>query len=145
MPATLNQKNGQINFIGVVEKDASEVRIFPEFCRGLQGLENYSHLIILYWFHQRDSPEERRTLHVIPKRHLGAPQVGVFSSRSPSRPNPIGFCVVELVRIENCILEVKGFDAVEGSPVIDIKPYLPRADSIPDAKTPNWALQGPTT
>jgi tRNA-Thr(GGU) m(6)t(6)A37 methyltransferase TsaA len=145
LPASLNKNSNKIEFVGVVEKDASEVRIFPEFCQGLQGLENYSHLIILYWFHQRDSPEERRTLQVTPKRHPGAPQVGVFSSRSPSRPNPIGLCTVELVRIEDCVLEVKGLDAIDGSPVIDIKPYLPRADSIPNAKAPKWAMQGQKT
>ena len=145
MPSRSNHEKGQIDFIGVVQKGALEVKIFPEFCRGLQGLENYSHLIILYWFHQRDTFEERRTLQVTPKRHPGAPQVGVFSSGSPSRPNPIGLCVVELVRSENCILKVKGLDAAEGSPIVDIKPYMPRADSIPDARTPNWAQDGPVT
>jgi tRNA-Thr(GGU) m(6)t(6)A37 methyltransferase TsaA len=145
MPWPSNQETGQINFIGFVDKGTTKVRILPEFCKGLQGLEDFSHLIILYWFHQRDTPDERRTLQVTPKRHPGAPQVGVFSTRSPSRPNPIGICVVELLGIKNCILEVKGLDAAEGSPIIDIKPYLPRADSIAHARTPEWVLKGPTT
>jgi tRNA-Thr(GGU) m(6)t(6)A37 methyltransferase TsaA len=145
MPSSSYRKKGEVNFIGTVEKDSAKITIFPEFCDGLQGLENYSHLIILYWFHQRDTPGERRILKVTPKRHPGAPRVGVFSSRSPSRPNPVGLCVVELARIENCTLEINGLDAVEGSPVIDIKPYLPRADSISNAKTAEWASQGPTT
>jgi tRNA-Thr(GGU) m(6)t(6)A37 methyltransferase TsaA len=136
---------GQIRFIGVVEKETSKIRIFPEFRQGLDGLVSYSHIIIIYWFHLRDNQEQRGTLQVVPKRHPGAPQVGVFSSRSPSRPNPIGLCVVELVGIENCILTVKELDAVEGSPIVDIKPYLPRADSIPDARTPEWARGGPVT
>jgi formylmethanofuran dehydrogenase subunit E len=136
---------GQIRFIGVVEKETSKIRIFPEFCQGLDGLASYSHIIIIYWFHLRDNQEQRETLQVVPKRHPGAPQVGVFSSRSPSRPNPIGLRVAELVRIENRILIVKGLDAAEGSPIVDIKPYLPRADSIPDARIPDWAQGGPVT
>lgn len=142
----MNEKS-ELRFIGVVEGsgELSRVKIFPEFCVGLQGLNNFSHLIILYCFHLRDKEEERRTLQVVPRRHPGAPQVGVFASRSPSRPNPIGFCVVELTKIEDCTLLVRGLDAFEGSPIIDIKPYIPRADSIPGARVPEWALRGPPT
>jgi tRNA-Thr(GGU) m(6)t(6)A37 methyltransferase TsaA len=138
---------GKLKFIGVVESsgELSRVKIFPEFCVGLEGLNNFSHIIILYWFHLRDNEEERRTLRVVPRRHPGAPQVGVFTSRSPSRPNPIGLCVVELTKIEDCTLVVRGLDAFEGSPIIDIKPYIPRADSISDARAPEWTLHGPRT
>jgi tRNA-Thr(GGU) m(6)t(6)A37 methyltransferase TsaA len=142
------RERNELNFIGVVEsasKTEAKVRIFPEFCAGLEGIEDFSNIILLYWFHLRDKEEERRTLRVIPRRHLGAPQVGVFASRSPSRPNPIGLCIVELTKIENCILFVKGLDADEGSPVIDIKPYVPRADSISDARVPEWTFRGPIT
>ena len=138
---------GELRFIGVVESsgELSRVKIFPEFCVGLQGLNNFSHITILYWFHLRDNEEERRTLQVVPRRHLGAPQVGVFASRSPSRPNPLGLCVVELVKIQDCTLVVRGLDALEGSPIIDIKPYIPRADSISDARVPEWTFHGPPT
>jgi tRNA-Thr(GGU) m(6)t(6)A37 methyltransferase TsaA len=138
---------GELRFIGVVESsgELSMVKIFPEFCVGLQGLNNFSHITILYWFHLRDNEEERRTLQVVPRRHLGAPQVGVFASRSPSRPNPLGLCVVELVKIQDCTLVVRGLDALEGSPIIDIKPYIPRADSISDARVPEWTFHGPPT
>ncbi|MEM3421269.1 MAG: tRNA (N6-threonylcarbamoyladenosine(37)-N6)-methyltransferase TrmO [Candidatus Hadarchaeum sp.] len=139
---------GELRFIGTVERienEEAEIAIFPEFCPGLRGIENYSHLIILYWLHQRDTAEQRQVLQVIPKRHPGAPLVGVFASRSPTRPNPIGMCVVELIRVENCRLCVKGLDAVEGSPIVDIKPYLPRADSVPGARAPEWMSHGPTT
>lgn len=140
-------EKGELRFIGVVEVsgELSRVKISPEFCVGLQGLKNFSHIIVLYWFHLRDNEEERRTLQVVPRRHPGAPQVGVFASRSPSRPNPIGFCVVELPKIEDCTLIVRGLDAFEGSPIIDIKPYLPRADSIPSARVPEWTSRGPLT
>ena len=138
---------GELKFIGVVESsgELSRVKIFPEFCVGLEGLNNFSHITILYWFHLRDNEEERRTLRVVPRRHPEAPQVGVFASRSPSRPNPIGLCVVELTKIEDCTLLVRGLDAFEGSPIIDIKPYIPRADSISDARVPEWTFHGPPT
>jgi tRNA-Thr(GGU) m(6)t(6)A37 methyltransferase TsaA len=70
---------------------------------------------------------------------------GVFACRSPSRPNPIGLCVVELVEVEDCFLIVKVLDALKDSPIIDIKPYIPRADSIPEARVPEWTSHGPRT
>lgn len=140
-------KKSEVNFIGVVESsdELSRVLIFPKFCVGLLGLNNFSHVVVLYWFHLRANEKERSTLQVVPRRHPGAPQVGVFASRSPSRPNPIGLCVVELTKIEDCTLFVKGLDAVEGSPIIDIKPYIPRADSIYEARVPEWTSRGPPT
>ncbi len=138
-----------LRFVGVVEsaeeEGISRVRIFDDFYDGLKGLNTFSHLFILYWFHLREEEEERKVLKVVPKRHPGAPEVGVFASRSPSRPNPIGLCVVELVKIEKNTLFVKGLDAFEGSPVIDIKPYIPKADAFPNAVVPQWALRGPKT
>lgn len=138
-----------LRFIGVVEetneKEVSKIRIFDEFCDGLKGLDTFSHILILYWFHLRDTEKERGVLRVIPRRHKGSPEVGVFASRSPSRPNPIGLCVVELVKMEGNILLVKGLDAFEGSPVIDVKPYIPRSDAFPDAVVPQWTLRGPKT
>jgi tRNA-Thr(GGU) m(6)t(6)A37 methyltransferase TsaA len=143
----LNAK-AELHFIGVVEKAGEEeakVRIFPEFCVGLKEIGNFSHLIILYWIHLRDNEEERRTLLVFPKHHAANVETGVFACRSPSRPNPIGLCVVELLKIEECLLTVKNLDALEGSPIIDIKPYIPRADAVPNARVPEWISQGPKT
>jgi len=140
-------KKRNVEFIGVVEKSGkiSRVKVFTKFCTGLQAIDRYSHVVILYWFHLRDSKKERCTLQVTPKRHPGAPQGGVFASRSPSRPNPIGMCVAKIVRFKNCTLYVRGLDAVEGTPVVDIKPYLPRSDSVPGARVPTWTLRGPKT
>ncbi|MDH7477654.1 MAG: tRNA (N6-threonylcarbamoyladenosine(37)-N6)-methyltransferase TrmO [Candidatus Bathyarchaeota archaeon] len=136
------KRKAKLQFIGVVEKEGEQkaiIRIFPRFCAGLKGIENYSHLIILYWIHLRDNKENRRTLLVFPKKHAMKIETGVFACRSPSRPNPIGLCIVQLLKVEKCILTVKGLDAFEGSPIIDIKPYSPRANSIPNAKIPEWA------
>jgi len=146
--AQIMDGKGELRFIGVVEKageQEAKVRIFSGFCAGLKGIEDFSHLIILYWIHLRDNEEERRTLVVFPRRHAVNVETGVFACRSPSRPNPIGLCVVELLKVENCILTVKELDALEGSPIIDIKPYIPRADSIPNARVPEWTWHGPKT
>lgn len=140
-------KKGKLAFIGTVESagEISKVKIFSEFCAGLQNLDDFSHIIILYWCHLRDKEDERRVLRVTPRRHLHNSQVGVFASRSPTRPNPIALCVTQLVEIQNCTLSVRGLDAFESSPIIDIKPYIPRADSIPNAKAPRWTSHGPPT
>jgi len=128
---------GELRFIGVVEKvgeQEAKVRILPEFCAGLKGIADFYHIIILYWMHMRDSEEERRTLVVFPRKHAVNVEKGVFACRSPSRPNPIGLCVAELLKVEECLLTVRELDALEGSPIIDIKPYLPRADLVPNAR-----------
>ena len=119
-------EKGELRFIGRVtrvEEDISTIVIYPEFCEGLYRLIEYTHLNILYWFHQRDDNEHRNVLRVVPRRHGETEERGVFASHSPSRPNPIGLTVVELVSIDGCTLMVKGLDAFEGSPVVDIKPY----------------------
>lgn len=141
-------QRGEIRFIGVVESAGeaeARVRIFHEFCSGLKGINDFSHIMLLYWLHLRDKEEERRTLQVFPRRHAVDIEVGVFACRSPTRPNPIGLSILELLKVEGCTLAVKGLDALEGSPVIDIKPYIPRADSIPHARVPEWTLHGPRT
>lgn len=139
---------GEVRFIGVVEKAGEQeatINIFSEFCAGLKGIADFSHLIVLYWIHLRDNEDERRTLLVSPRRHGANVEVGVFASRSPSRPNPIGLCVVELIRVEGCKLVVRELDAFEGSPIIDIKPYIPRADAVQNARVPEWIWHGPKT
>jgi len=138
---------GEVRFIGEVESvdDTSTIRIYDEFCPGLLRVGEYSHLIVLYWIHLRDNKRHRGVLQVTPHRHKGAPLTGVFACRSPSRPNPLGMTVVELLGVDGCRLKVGGLDALEGSPIVDIKPYLPRGDSFPDARTPEWTDSGPPT
>jgi len=131
----------KVYFIGIVEKAGEEeakIRVFSEFCSGLKGVDEFSHLIVLYWFHLHDNKADRRTLLVFPRRHMVNVETGVFACRSSSRPNPIGLCVVKLIKRENCILTVKGLDAFEGSPIIDIKPYIPGKDFVGKAKVPEW-------
>ena len=138
----------KLRFIGVVEKageQEAQVRIFRECCAGLKNIGDFSHLIILYWIHLRDNKKDRQTLLVFPRKHMVNIETGVFTCRSPARPNPIGLCVVELLKVKRCVLTVKGLDALEDSPIIDVKPYVPRADSVPNARVPKWTQQGPKT
>lgn len=97
----------------------------------LQGLEQYSHLWVLFHFHQNDN--ERFHAKVHPPRMNGE-SIGVFATRSPHRPNPIGLSLVKIESIKDGVLEISGIDLVDGTPVLDIKPYLPSVESIPDAK-----------
>jgi len=138
-------EKAEIRFIGEVEKagEESTLLIFPDYCAGLLGIEGYSHIFLLYWMHLRDDGKNRATLQVRPPRHGGAPLTGVFATRSPSRPNPIGLSLVKLKSIEGCRLVVSGLDALEGSPIVDVKPYSPRGDAFPDARVPEWSLRGP--
>lgn len=109
----------------------------PEMRRALRGLEGFSHVWILFLFH-RAAPGWKPVIR--PPRLDGKRTVGVFASRSPHRPNPIGISAVELERIEERSLQIhlKGVDFLDGTPVIDLKPYLPYADAIPRART-GWA------
>jgi len=118
-------KKGEVKFIGTVTKvkdNISTIEIYPDYCEGLDRLDMYYQIKILYWFHLRDNDQHRKVLRVVPRRHGETEERGVFASNSPSRPNPIGLTQVEIISIEGCILTVRGLDAFEGSPVVDIKP-----------------------
>jgi formylmethanofuran dehydrogenase subunit E len=100
------------------------LEILPEFTEGLQDVEQQPHLIVLYWLDRSN----RTALKAIPP-HTGI-EHGVFATRSPARPNPIGICVVDFVRREGNQLFVRGLDALDGTPVLDIKPYSAVLDSV---------------
>ncbi|NLI69497.1 MAG: tRNA (N6-threonylcarbamoyladenosine(37)-N6)-methyltransferase TrmO [Firmicutes bacterium] len=109
-----------------------KLEIFPEYAEGLKDVERSSHLIVLYWFHlaSRDVLQTRTPFGEEPR--------GVFACRSPSRPNPIAFCVADLLQREGNVLHVRGVEAIDGTPLIDVKPYSGKLDSIPEATT-GWA------
>jgi len=115
--------SAKLRVIGVVEKasEFSEIRIFPEYHEGLTAIGDYEKIMILFWMHLQDHEEGRSRLMSSRPRHGKGGFRGVFASHSPHRPNPIGVTVVELVSVEECKLVVKGFDAFEGTPILDIK------------------------
>lgn len=115
------------------------VEVQPAYAEALDGIKDFSHVWVVYWFHGNDTPEKRRTLKVHPRGNPANPRTGVFATRSPARPNLLGLAACRLVGREGTRLEVEGLDAWDGSPVVDIKPYLPQLDAFPQSSMPKWA------
>lgn len=112
----------------------SDVEFEPEFAQAecLRGLEQFSHLWLLWGFHCNEEGHWHPTVR--PPRLGGNERVGVFATRSPYRPNPLGMSVVRLVEVKPGVrLRISGADMVNGTPIYDIKPYIPYADAVPDA------------
>ncbi|MCK4403191.1 MAG: tRNA (N6-threonylcarbamoyladenosine(37)-N6)-methyltransferase TrmO [Dehalococcoidia bacterium] len=107
---------------GCGKEEVSEIELFKEFEEGLKDIEGFSHIILIYWFHKSQGYHLLVTTPWDTKLH------GLFTTRSPNRPCPLGLCVVELVAREKNILKVKGLDAIDGTPLLDIKPYIPAID-----------------
>jgi len=120
------------------KKVVSEIVVDSSLTEALDGLEEFSHIIVLYWMHQHAAGGQPPT-KIHPRHDQELPLVGLFATRSPHRPNSIGKATVRLLQRQGNILRVKGLDAVDGTPVIDIKPYLPGYDSVTGAKVPKWA------
>jgi len=104
------------------------VEVFPEYVEGLKDLEGFSHIILVYHFHL----VKKSLLRVIP--YMDNETRGVFATRAPARPNPIGISVVRLIEIRGNKLYVEDIDIVDGTPLLDIKPYVPEFDYRPKAR-----------
>jgi tRNA-Thr(GGU) m(6)t(6)A37 methyltransferase TsaA len=114
------------------------IEVLPEFAPALLGLEGFSHLIVLTWL-DRVSDAERAKLCEQPGRSPSLPLLGAFALRTHHRPNPIGLTVARLEGVTGTSVAIVGLDAVDGTPVLDLKPYLPPYDAVPDARLPAWA------
>jgi tRNA-Thr(GGU) m(6)t(6)A37 methyltransferase TsaA len=114
----------------------SEIAVDTRLTEALDGLEGFSHIIVLFWMHRVVSGEGPLKIH--PRGRKELPLTGLFATRTPNRPNPIGEATVKLLQCQGNILRVKGLDALDGTPVIDIKPYIPRSDSVADSEVPPW-------
>jgi tRNA-Thr(GGU) m(6)t(6)A37 methyltransferase TsaA len=106
------------------------IELDPRYAEGLEGLALMTHLIVLYWLDRA-----ARNLIVQAPSHAPRPR-GVFALRSPVRPNPIGFAVVDLLTVDGTRVTVRNIDCVDGTPLIDLKPYFAATDSFPDARRP---------
>jgi tRNA-Thr(GGU) m(6)t(6)A37 methyltransferase TsaA len=105
------------------------VEIDQEYAEGLKDIEGFSHLILLYSFHKSNGYD------LVARPFLDDQIHGIFTIRGPRRPNPIGMTVVRLIKREKNILHIAGVDMIDGTPLLDIKPYFPDVDAHPDAKT----------
>ena len=112
----------------------SEIVVDGKWLKALKGLEDFSHIIVLFYF----SKSKGIKLQTHPKGQTDLPMVGLFSTRSPRRPNPIAMTICRLVKRRGTRLLVKGLDAIHGTPVLDIKPYIPDNDTIKRPKVASW-------
>lgn len=114
----------------------SQIVLRDDLTEGLEGISGFSHLFVLFYLNQVTS-EQRKTLKVHPRGRVDLPLTGVFAVRTMLRPNPIGLTVVELIKADDNVLTVKGLDAYDGTPVLDVKPYDPW-DIAENVKVPEW-------
>jgi len=115
------------------------IEIDRQYWPGVLQVDQFSHIIVLWWIHERDNTENRKNLRDYPPTE-GAALSGVFASRSPARPTPIGLTVTRVVGLdeEKNRIYLDQIDAIDGTPVVDIKPYMPFSEKVDDARVPSW-------
>lgn len=118
----------------------AEVHLREEYAPGLHGLEAFSHVIVVFLMH-RATFNPGDDLVRRPRGRADMPELGIFAQRAKHRPNPIGLTAVRLLSVRGNVLAVRGLDAIDGSPVLDIKPYFPAFDRVEDATTPEWVAR----
>lgn len=137
----------QLRTIGVVRAttEGFHAEIEPQYRAGLDGLEGFGYINVLFWCHHLDSPEPRSLL-TCPKPYRTAPEnLGVFATRSPARPNPLALTVCGVIGVdrERGRIDLAFIDAEDGSPIVDIKPYHPATDRVRDVTVPEWSAHWP--
>ena len=130
----------QIFPLGVVRKKQNRIwiEIDEEYSEALLGLEGFSHIQVLYWFHKNDTAVGRKTLRVHPRKDKKNPLSGVFATHSPLRPNLIGLTLCKIKSIQGRHIEIEDIDAFDGTPVIDIKCYIPSSAAKSSIRLPDW-------
>lgn len=142
MPRIVLRPIGEVrNSIRRLKRDGweavvSAIVVRPELAEALEGVEDYSHLFVLFWIGRL--PEGRRMLKVRPKSRKDLPLVGIFATRTQYRPNPVGLTLVELLSRKKNVLRVRGLDALSGTPVLDLKPISPLKDFPKKTRVPAW-------
>ena len=127
--------------IGYIRRDSEKtwIELDSDYRGGLLGLDGFSHAVVCYWFHENDTKEKREVLQVHPCGKPANPLAGVFATHSPLRPNLIAITLCKILSIDDCRIEIEKIDAFDGSPVIDIKCYIPFGVDESEVRVPNWA------
>lgn len=112
----------------------TEIVINDDYAKGLDGIEEYSHITVVYWM---DKEKECHLRHH-PQGRTDVPFGGIFACRCPQRPNPIAMSTVKLIGREHNVLKVKGLDILNNTPILDIKPYWPQYDKVYNSRVPPW-------
>ena len=115
----------------------AEIHLRPEWAAGLVGLDQFSHVLVLFYMHQA-AFDPAHDLQRRPRGQADMPLLGCFAQRARHRPNPLGLTAVPIVAIHDNVLRVRGLDALDGTPVLDLKPYVPVYDQIDAARVPEW-------
>ena len=141
--STIKSDVYQISSVGLIRKhhNVTTIEIDVKYEDGILGLNEFSHVLVCYWLHKNDNPETREILQVYPRGNPQNPLHGVFATRSPVRPNLIGLSICKILSIEDNIIQIDTIDAYDGSPVIDLKPYIPDIDSEEDVQVPEWVYR----
>jgi tRNA-Thr(GGU) m(6)t(6)A37 methyltransferase TsaA len=137
----------QLKPIGHVHatEDGFQLEIEPAYRSALEGLEGFSHVVVVWWCHLLDD-EQYRSMTTCEQPYQGAPAtLGIFATRSPARPNPIAITPVPVLGIdaERGMISIPFIDAEDGSPVLDLKPYHPATDRIREVQVPAWCRHWP--
>jgi len=129
-----------IHPIGLIRKkeDAACIEILAEYRDAMLGLEGFSHILVFFWFHENDTAALRRTLQVHPRKDPSNPLTGVFATHSPMRPNLIGLTRCRILGVAGNRIAIDAIDARDGSPVIDIKCFIPDREPLADLRLPDW-------
>ncbi|TWU44139.1 putative tRNA (adenine(37)-N6)-methyltransferase [Novipirellula aureliae] len=135
-PPEMPSPSFAVHPIGHFKNTDGQTRIVidKKFQAGLLGLDGYSHIQVFWWFSNNDTPEKRAILQVHPRGNKDNPLTGVFATRSPFRPNLIALTLCKIVSIKDNVIEIEKTDAFDGTPILDIKPFVPGYDSVEDAK-----------
>jgi tRNA-Thr(GGU) m(6)t(6)A37 methyltransferase TsaA len=120
---------------GRLVDNISTIEIFDDYVPGIKEVKDMTHMIVLYWQDQSN----RKVIRT--KTPFSTTEIGVFATRSPNRPNPIAFCVCEVVEVSGSEIKVKYLDALDGSSLVDLKVYSAELDSYPEAKSPDKKLR----
>ena len=136
-------KEFKVKPIGIIKKDEQRtwIEVRKEFQPALLNLEQFSHLITIWWIEGRDTEQDRSKLQVYPSvdgNRTNSPLTGVFACRAPLRPNPIGLTIVKIIKINENKVFIDRTDAFHDTPVIDLKPYIPKSDCIVNAILPDF-------
>jgi len=143
----MNEPSFSVAPIGYVRISNGNTRleILKDFTPALEGLEGFSHLIAVFWCHLTDTKEDRSQLVCDKPYTKGPDRVGVFATRSESRPNPICITPVQVIKLDTStgMINIPFIDVEDGTPIIDIKPYHPCIDRIQEVSTPKWCAHWP--
>lgn len=135
----------KISAIGIVKQENGKTSIVLEerYVKALEELDGFSHLQLIWWAHAYEDQQYRQYTQSKKPYKQGPDTIGLFATRSPIRPNPIMLTTCKLERIEDTTVIVSGLEAFDGTPVLDIKPYLPCTDRVKEVQQPSWCDEWP--